>query len=68
MNIGEYEPRTVEKGVEETTLPVKEGTVYWIVQTGKEEQMDVEKQSEAEILSRLIKLEIALNKIKGDKE
>ena len=57
MKVGTYEARVVEKGVEETTLSIKEGDIYWIVQMDNESQMDVERQVDAEILSRLIRFE-----------
>jgi len=57
MEIGHYEPRKVKKGEEETTLDIPEGEVYWLIQLDKDAQLDVETQTEAEIISRLIRIE-----------
>jgi hypothetical protein len=62
LGVGDYEPRVVKKGVEETTLDIKEGEVYWVVQVDEEGQMDVKEQIDAEILSRLIKIEAVLKR------
>ena len=54
LKIGEYEPVKVEKGVNETTLPLKEGEIFWMV--------NCETQTEAEIISRLIRIEKLLKR------
>lgn len=64
MEIGEYEPRVVEKGVEETSLNVEEGGTYWIVQL-VDSQFDCATQEQAEILSRLVRIEQKLDKLQG---
>jgi len=56
MKVGHYEPREVKKGFNETTLPVKEGGIYWVIQLDKYSQMDVRHQETAEIMSQLIKI------------
>jgi len=68
MKIGSNEPRVVKKGFEETTLDVPEGETYWIVQIDKIGQMDVEKQVEAELLSRLVRVELKLDKLLNQKK
>ena len=63
LKIGTYEPRVVKKGVEEApSLRVAEGDTYWVVQTDKDGQLDVETQTEAEIISRLVRIENLLKK------
>jgi len=57
MKIGNYESRIVKKGVEETTIGVPEGHEYYVIQMDKFSQLDVKTQAEAEIISRLIKIE-----------
>lgn len=64
MKIGDYEVRTVQRGVEETNIGVAEGQVYYLVRIDKETQMDVKTQSEAEIISRLVRIEKLLKKVK----
>ena len=66
LKIGTYEPRTVRKGVEEApSLRVAEGDTYWVVQTEKDGQLDVETQAEAEIISRLVRIENILKRKRG---
>jgi hypothetical protein len=62
MKPGFYEPRTVKKGVEETSLKIKEGGIYWWVSDGQGGGYDVEKELDAIILSRLIRIEAILTK------
>ena len=64
MKPGDYEPRTVMKGIEETFLNIPEGGVYWLVQMDKDSQMDVKEQIDAVILSKLIRIERALKGLK----
>jgi predicted RNase H-like nuclease (RuvC/YqgF family) len=64
MRIGHYEPRVVEKGVNETDFKLKEGDVYWVVELEDHSQMDVKEQIDAEILARLVRVEALLRKKK----
>jgi hypothetical protein len=64
MKIGMYEPRVVKKGKEETFYGVPEGTIIWTVQTEKDGGgFDLLKQTDAEIISRLVRIEYLLEKI-----
>jgi len=62
MKIGQYEPREMKKGVDETVLPVKEGGVFWVIQIDKHTKCDVLHQESAEIISRLVRIENLLRK------
>jgi hypothetical protein len=62
MKIGEYDVRVVKKGVETTSLPVKEGEVYYMIRLDKHSWMDVQNQINAEIISRLVRIENLLKK------
>jgi hypothetical protein len=70
MKIGAYELRTVKRGFEETNIGVPEGDVYYVVQLDKTGQMDVKTQIEAEVLSRLVRIEneLIIRKKKSGKE
>ena len=61
MKPGDYEPRTVGVG-EETILDIRDGETYWVVQLEQGVQMDVEGQTDAEILARLVRVEALLKK------
>jgi len=63
MNVGEYEQNTVQKGIVQTELDLKEGETFWTVKTDRYDYLDVKTKIEAEILSRLIRVETILNKI-----
>ena len=63
LKIGDYELVKVEKGVNETSLNLKEGEVFWTVCLDKGHYFDVKTQEYAEILSRLVRIE---NKLKDD--
>ena len=63
MQVGHYEPRKVEKGFEETILDVPEGEIYWLVKIDKGVHMDVKEQIQAELLSRLVRIETKLDKL-----
>ena len=63
MKIGHYEPHTVRKGINETTLPLKEGDIFWMIKIDKGGYFDVEKQEDAEIISRLVRIETNLKKL-----
>lgn len=65
IKIGEYDIRIVKKGIETTSLPIKEGEPYYMIRLDKESWMDVGSQVHAEILSRLIRIE---NKLKEKKK
>lgn len=54
LRIGDYEPIKVEKRINETTLPLKEGEVFWTIKLDNERLFDVKTQEEAEIISRLV--------------
>lgn len=60
--IGHYEPVKVEKGVNETSLPLKEGEIFWEVCIGKGAGYGCLTQTEAEIISRLVIIEQLLKK------
>ena len=60
---GQYIPVKVEKGVNETTLSLKEGEIFWMVDMGEGASFDVEDQEDAEIISRLILLDKKIDKI-----
>ena len=62
MKSGEYEPRVVREGVEETVLDIPEGGTYWCVCLGRGVEMDVDTQAEAEIISRLVRIEALLRR------
>ena len=64
LKIGDYEPCVVKKGFEETTLDVPEGEVFWMVQDEGGASMDVKEQIDAVILSKLIRIEQRLKKIR----
>ena len=63
VKVGGYIPVKVEKGVNETTLPLKQGEIFWEINLGDGGSFDVERQEDAEIISRLIRLEKKLNKL-----
>lgn len=63
MKIGEYQLFKVEKNINETTLPLKEGELFWTVRLSKDVDFDCETQTEAEIISRLVKIENMLKKL-----
>lgn len=60
--VGFYEPMKVKKGVNETTLPLKEGQIFWLIKT-EYGGFDTERQEDAEIISRLVRIEQMLKKI-----
>jgi len=55
--IGFYEPKEVQKGVEETVIPLKEGDIFWEVTVSPGHFFDCKNQTEAEIISRLARIE-----------
>ena len=70
--VGHYEPVIIKKGVNETFLqdytnnsrkPLKEGDIFWMVNLGDGASFDVERQEDAEILSRLINIDKKLNRL-----
>ena len=66
--VGFYEPFKVEKGKNETNLPLKEGDTFWLVYDGEGGAIDVEKQIDAEILSNILHIKYKLDKLlKGEK-
>jgi hypothetical protein len=61
MPIGEYETVTQKKGKEEAFLDgIREGQVFWRVRISEEDWFDCKTQIEAEILSRLVRIETRL--------
>lgn len=62
MKPGDFEPRIVKKGIEETSLKVKEGGTYWYVVAAEGGGYDVKEEIDAIILSHLIRIEIILKK------
>ena len=63
--IGHYAPSTQEKGKNEAAIGgVKEGKLFWTVYMGEGCYFDVTNQFEAEILSKLVKIEHMLKKLK----
>ena len=63
LDVGHYGPVKVEKGVNETILPLKEGMIFWTVELGNRSSFDVERQEDAEILSRLVRIEKKIDKV-----
>ncbi len=63
LKIGDYEPVKVQKGFNETTLLLKEGEIFWTIRLNNEGLFDVEKQEDAEIISRLVRIENLLKKV-----
>ena len=55
--IGHYKPMRVRRGVNETTLPLKEGELFWSIYLGDGCTFDTERQKDAEIISRLARIE-----------
>lgn len=68
LKIGHYEPVIVEKGVNETSLPLKEGEVFWTIKLDNEGLFDVDNQDTAEIISRLVRIESLLKNILKNKK
>ncbi len=62
LKIGQYEPVKVQKGYNETFLPLKEGKIFWTIKVDNEGLFDVEDQEIAEIISRLVRIEKKLDK------
>ena len=62
MKIGEYDVRIVGKD-ETTSLPLKKGEAYYMVRLDKSSWMDVEEHIDAEVLSRLVRVEVLLKKL-----
>jgi hypothetical protein len=71
MEVGDYEPQTYKKGFNETYLEtrykIKDGDVFWIIRVDKEGYFDVKTQFEAEVISRLVRIENMLNELKVNK-
>ena len=66
MKIGNYESVAQKKGYDEAFIDeIKEGQVYWRVQIDKYGQMDLRTQFEAEVISRLVKIEKLLRRHNG---
>lgn len=69
--VGNYLPVKIKKGVNETFLqdytnnnkkPLKEGDIFWMVNLGNGASFDCERQEDAEIISRLVKIENKLDR------
>jgi len=61
MKIGEYEPRVQKKDYDECFgADLAEGDLYWTVKIDKEGYLDVLTQTDAEIISRLVRIELHL--------
>ena len=63
LKIGQYEPVKMEIGINETTLDLKEGEIFWTIKLNNEELFDVENQEDAEIISRLVRIESMLKNL-----
>ena len=65
LKIGGYESVVQKKGINEAFIDgVKEGQVYWRVRIDRDGQMDLKTQFEAEVISRLVRVERLLDKLK----
>lgn len=62
LKIGSYEPVKVKKGYNETVLPLKEGDIFWLIRT-EDGGFDTLRQEDAEIISRLIRVEQLLKRL-----
>ena len=63
LKVGDYDVRVVKKGFEETNLPVMDGGIYYIVRVDKSSWIDVLHLVDAEMLSRLVRVENMLKKL-----
>ena len=65
MKIGDYEPLIQEKDVNEAFIDdIKEGEVFWTVKIDKEGTFDTPSQELAFIMSKLVKIEKMLKRVK----
>lgn len=66
LKIGHYEPHVQKKGEDESFIKTKEGDVYWMIRT-EDGYIDVKTQTEAEIISRLVRIERLLKNANKNK-
>ena len=68
--MGDIQPSIHEKGKNEAFIDgIKEGETFWTVYLGQGSSFDIKTQFEAEVISRLIKIERLLRrKYKGEKK
>lgn len=59
IKIGEYDVRVVGKN-ETTSLKIKKGELYYMIRLDEDSWMDVENVVDAEVISRLVRIENAL--------
>jgi len=65
LKTGEYEPRIVKKGYDEAFIKeLKEGDVFYAVKLDKYTTLDVKTQTDAVIISTLVRIEKRLKKLK----
>ena len=66
LKVGDYLPFVQSKGKVESfiTPKLKDGTVFWTVRIDKDGYFDLKEQSDAEILSRLVRIENLLKRKK----
>lgn len=65
MKIGDYESNIHEKGNKSFLKTIRTGELYWTVQIDNDGQMDIKTQTEAEIISRLIRNKQTLDTIQN---
>ena len=64
LKIGEYEPVKAEKGVNEPFCKnIKWGQIYWTIKMSEYGLFDVEREEDAVIISRLVRIENKLDKL-----
>ena len=63
LKIGDYEPVKVEKGYNETVLPLKEGQIFWTIKMDKYGLFDCKRQEDALIISSLVRIEKKLDRL-----
>lgn len=63
LELGNYEPRIQQKGVEEAAIEgMKNGDIYWTVRVGRDDWYDTKSQDNAEIIAALARIEQKLKK------
>ena len=58
LSVGDYTPLVQKKGINEAFIDdIKEGDIFWCVKLEDHVCIDVKQQEDAEILSRLVRIE-----------
>jgi len=58
MIVGDYMPQTQKRGECEAFIDgMKDGETFWTIQLSKQAKFDVKRQEDAEIISRLVKIQ-----------